>query len=151
MSVTRPFLATLARHAPKAETSIAVSNQRSPPVALEAISGAPEELTQRTVRIYKPAKTAMQAGEEQTRFWRLEFEPSGTYRWENPMMGWTSTADPVQAIQIKFRSKEDAIHFAGEQGWRYTVQEPNKGVFRVKVYAENFQYSPGKLKLVRTK
>lgn len=73
------------------------------------------------------------------------------HRWENPLMGWQSSADFMQATHINFNSKEDAIAFAEKQGYEYFVQEPNVRKFRVKAYAEQFVYSPKKLKQVRTK
>lgn len=54
------------------------------------VSGVPEEhIKNRTVRIYQPAKNAMQSGTNNTNFWQIEFETRE--RWENPLMGWTST------------------------------------------------------------
>jgi len=66
-------------------------------------------------------------------------------------MGWASSADTQQALTMKFASKEDAIHFAERQGWNYYVQEPKETKFRKKVYADNYKYSPGKLRMVKTK
>lgn len=31
-------------------------------------------------------------------------------------MGWTSTADPLHGMVLKFDKKEDAVHFAEKQG-----------------------------------
>ncbi|MCK6623508.1 MAG: ETC complex I subunit, partial [Calditrichia bacterium] len=39
-----------------------------------------------TVRIYRPAKTAMQSGRGLTHDWVLEFEPGA--RRPEPLMGW---------------------------------------------------------------
>lgn len=57
----------------------------------------------------------------------------------------------MQATQLNFNTKEDAIRFAEKQGYEYFVQEPNEGKFIPKAYANNFMYSPKKLKIVRTK
>jgi NADH dehydrogenase (ubiquinone) Fe-S protein 4 len=76
--------------------------------------------------------------------------PKG-HRWENPLMGWQSSADFMQGLQMPFKSKEDAIHFANKQGYEYFVQEPNERKFVPKAYANNFMHIPGKLKIVRTK
>jgi hypothetical protein len=43
-------------------------------------------------------------------------------RWTNPLMGWSSSADPVQALKIKFNSKEEAIRFAERQGYSYWIE-----------------------------
>jgi NADH dehydrogenase (ubiquinone) Fe-S protein 4 len=73
------------------------------------------------------------------------------HRWENPLMGWQSSGDQMQGTHIHFKSKEDAIAFAEKQGYEYFVQEPNVRSFAPKAYANNFMYSPGKLKHIRTK
>jgi NADH dehydrogenase (ubiquinone) Fe-S protein 4 len=73
------------------------------------------------------------------------------HRWENLLMGWQSSADHMQGTHIHFKSKEDAIAFAEKQGYEYFVQEPNERKFTPKAYANNFLYSPGKLKHIRTK
>ena len=36
-------------------------------------------------------------------------------------------------------------------GWEFTVQEPNQKIIKKKVYADNFKYSPKKLRFVKTK
>jgi len=73
------------------------------------------------------------------------------HRWENQLIGWQSSADAMQGTHINFKSKEDAIAFAEKQGYEYYVQEPNERHFAPKAYANNFLYSPGKLKHIRTK
>lgn len=115
-------------------------------------SGAPMELQARTVRIYKQAKPATQSGDWHTKKWRMDWDvlPKG-HRWENPLMGWQSSGDYMQGTHLNFKSKEDAVHFAEKQGYEYFVQEPNERKFTPKAYANNFLYSPGKLKHIRTK
>lgn len=76
--------------------------------------------------------------------------PKG-HRWENPLMGWQSSGDMMQGTRIFFDSKEDAIRFAEKQGYEYFVQEPQTRAFTPKAYANNFSYSPTKLKHIRTK
>jgi NADH dehydrogenase (ubiquinone) Fe-S protein 4 len=73
------------------------------------------------------------------------------HRWENPLMGWASSADFMNGQRISFKTKEDAINFANKQGYEYFVQEPNVRKFVPKAYANNFTHVPGKLKQVRTK
>lgn len=76
--------------------------------------------------------------------------PKG-YRWENPLMGWQSSADFMQGCRLQFNSKEEAVAFANKQGYEYFVQEPNDRVFKPKAYANNFVHSPKRLKIIRTK
>ncbi|EMP42386.1 NADH dehydrogenase [ubiquinone] iron-sulfur protein 4 [Chelonia mydas] len=52
----------------------------------------------------------MQAGVNNTKKWKLEFDTRE--RWENPLMGWASTADPLSNMVLAFSTKEDAIAFA---------------------------------------
>lgn len=73
------------------------------------------------------------------------------HRWENPLMGWQSTADFMQGTHMNFKSKNDAIRFAEKQGYEYFVQEPNARRFIPKAYATQFVHEPGKLKQARTK
>ncbi|GAB0133409.1 NADH:ubiquinone oxidoreductase 21kD subunit [Epichloe bromicola] len=116
------------------------------------LSGAPMELQARTVRIYKESKPATQSGDFRTERWRMDWDilPKG-HRWENPLMGWQSSGDFMQGTHVNFKSKEDAIYFAEKQGYEYFVQEPNSRKFSPKAYANNFLYSPKKLKHIRTK
>jgi len=76
--------------------------------------------------------------------------PKG-HRWENPLMGWQSSADFTNGERIMFKSKEDAIRFANKQGYEYFVQEPNERRFVPKAYANNFVHVPGPLKKIPTK
>ncbi|KAK4218659.1 ETC complex I subunit conserved region-domain-containing protein [Rhypophila decipiens] len=116
------------------------------------ISGAPIELQARTVRIFQPAKPATQSGTQGGTKWRMDWDVlSKGHRWENELMGWQSSADAMQGTALNFKSKEDAIAFAEKQGYEYFVQEPNERAFTPKAYANNFLYSPTKLKHIRTK
>uniref|UniRef100_W5MJ76 NADH dehydrogenase [ubiquinone] iron-sulfur protein 4, mitochondrial n=1 Tax=Lepisosteus oculatus TaxID=7918 RepID=W5MJ76_LEPOC len=79
------------------------------------LTGVPEEhIKTRKVRICVPARNAMQSGANNTWKWRLEFDTRE--RWENPLMGWASTADPLSNMVLSFSSKEDAIAFAEKNG-----------------------------------
>ena len=50
------------------------------------------------VRIFKPAKTAMQSGVGKTKEWLLESEP--TPKQVDPLMGWTGSRDTMQQVQL---------------------------------------------------
>ena len=102
--------------------------------------------------IYQPAKPATQSGTAATGKWRMDWDvlPKG-HRWENQLMGWQSSADFMNGHRIEFKTKEDAVDFANKQGYEYFVQEPNERKFAPKAYANNFLYSPKKLKHIRTK
>ncbi|KAK9469188.1 ETC complex I subunit conserved region-domain-containing protein [Lipomyces arxii] len=119
----------------------------------DLISGAPPELAnKKLVRIYQRAKSATQSGKHDTKPWRLDWDiDQKENRWENDVMGWGSSGDYMQATEIKFKSQEDAVRFATNQGWDYYIQEPHKRDFKPKQYATNFLHSSGPLKHIRTK
>ena len=52
-------------------------------------------------RIYRPAKNAMQSGKARTKQWLLEYEPESP-RTIDPLMGWTSSRDMRQQLQLEF-------------------------------------------------
>lgn len=74
----------------KGKDSLIERIQQVPPA--DIVSGVPEELKQRTVRIFIPAKSAMQSGLNQTKFWRLDFDilENGS-SWENSLIGYASS------------------------------------------------------------
>lgn len=138
------------------------------------LSGAPTDLQARTVRyftnpemsplgskmilildvhrIYRPSKPATQSGTWHSHHWRMDWDIlQRGHRWENPLMGWQSSADGMQGTILTFKSKEDAITFANKQGYEYFVQEPNERRFVAKAYANNFLYEHKKLKHIKTK
>jgi len=92
-----------------------------------------------TVRIYKPAKTAMQSGEARTKEWVLEFEPASP-RAPDPLMGWTSTRDTQSQVRLEFDTQEEAIAYARREGLAYTLTEPKVRKPIRKSYADNFRY-----------
>ncbi|TFL01327.1 NADH-ubiquinone oxidoreductase 21kDa subunit [Pterulicium gracile] len=118
----------------------------------DVISGAPSELRHRSVRIFQPTRNTMQSGSAKGTKWRIDFDIlQGAGRWENPLMGWASSADYIQGLRMSFRSKEDAIHFAEKQGWDYYVQQPTVKRIPNKNYSENYLYRPDTLRIMKTK
>ncbi|XP_034397540.1 NADH dehydrogenase [ubiquinone] iron-sulfur protein 4, mitochondrial [Cyclopterus lumpus] len=106
---------------------------------ITSLTGAPEEhIKTRTVHIFVPAKTAMQSGVNGTKKWSMDFDTRE--RWENPLMGWASTADPLSNMVLSFSSKEDAVAFAEKNGWSYDVTEKRTAKPRVKSYGANFSW-----------
>ncbi|CAO1620328.1 unnamed protein product [Parajaminaea phylloscopi] len=116
------------------------------------ISDAPPELHQRSVRIFKPTR-ANTSGRAGTNHWKLDFDIlQGSARWENPLMGWASSADYMQATSMRFRTLEDAERFCQKQGWDYFVQQPHTAKIGPKSYAANYSYVPDKkLRIHHTK
>ena len=91
------------------------------------------------VRIYQPAKTAMQSGRAGTQQWVLEFEPDGT-RGNDPLMGWASSDDTRAQVQMRFDTQEEAVAYAQRQGYFYSVEPPKTRGVKPKAYADNFKY-----------
>ncbi|XP_024381927.1 NADH dehydrogenase [ubiquinone] iron-sulfur protein 4, mitochondrial isoform X2 [Physcomitrium patens] len=92
------------------------------------------------VVIYSPSRCTTQSGPA-TDQWKISFE--SVNKWENPLMGWTSTGDPYHSVgeaSLNFDSKERAVEFAEKYGWQYTVREPHQAVLKPKAYADNFKW-----------
>uniref|UniRef100_A0A0K8TTY8 NADH dehydrogenase [ubiquinone] iron-sulfur protein 4, mitochondrial n=1 Tax=Tabanus bromius TaxID=304241 RepID=A0A0K8TTY8_TABBR len=110
-------------------------------VDISPISGVPEEhVKTRRVRIYNPSKNAMQSGTNNIHCWRMDFD--NRERWENPLMGWASSGDPLSNIHVDFNTKEEAIEHCEKNGWKWFVdadEEPKKP--RVKNYGVNFAWN----------
>lgn len=91
------------------------------------------------VRIYKPAKTAMQSGRARSDEWVLEHEPDSAREIE-PLMGWTSSKDVRSQVRLEFASKEEAIRYAERHGLAYRLLEPKERKPVRKSYADNFRF-----------
>jgi hypothetical protein len=89
------------------------------------------------VRIFRPARNAMQQGRANTDRWVLEYEPGA--REVEPLMGWTSSRDTRRQLRLSFDSREDAVAYAEKHGLMYTVEEPHERKIRPKAYADNFR------------
>ena len=92
-----------------------------------------------TARIYKPAKTAMQSGQANTKAWVLDFEPEAPRQVE-PLMGWTSSGDMRQQLRLHFDSKEAAIAYCERRGIPHQVTETVPLKRPIMSYADNFSF-----------
>lgn len=89
------------------------------------------------VRIFRPAKTAMQSGRAKTHEWVLEFEPKDAAR-PDPLIGWVGSADTRKQLRLTFETMEEAVAHAKRNGYVYTVQQPKERQVKPKAYADNF-------------
>ena len=91
------------------------------------------------VRIYQPARNAMQSGTARTRQWVLEF-PQADQRDIDPLMGWTSSDDTQSQVRLRFATRAEAEDYAKDNGLDYVVVDPNKRAANVRPrgYGENF-------------
>ncbi|XVE55741.1 hypothetical protein DITRI_Ditri03aG0182500 [Diplodiscus trichospermus] len=114
----RPVLITWKR----CSSSDALMELGVKPGEVGVVSGIPEQQLKRRVIIYSPARTASQQGSGKVGKWKINF--LSTLKWENPLMGWTSTGDPyanVGEAGLEFDSEEAAKLFAEKHGWEYQV------------------------------
>ena len=93
-----------------------------------------------TARIYKPARTAMQSGTAKTKAWMLDYEPEEP-RMVEPLMGWTSSDDMKQQVQVFFDTKEEAIAYCERRGIAYQVFESTPQKRQRISYSDNFAYT----------
>lgn len=110
-------------------------------VDISPITGVPEEhVKTRRVRIYQPPKNAMQSGTNNIHHWEMEFDTR--QRWENPLMGWTSTGDPLSNMKIEFSSPEEAIEHCEKNGWIWYLDVPKtQKNEKPKNYGANFHWN----------
>jgi len=88
-------------------------------------------------KIYKPAKTAMQSGMNNTKKWIIEFytKKPGI----NPLMGWESSTDTLSEVKLEFTTKELAINYAKNNKIDFEIVEPKTRKIIKKSYADNFK------------
>jgi len=93
-----------------------------------------------TVRIYQPAKNAMQSGQANGRKWVLEHEPASPKEIDG-LMGWVGSRDTVAQIKLKFATKEEAVAYAERKGYAFQVIEENQSRRpQPKNYSDNFKF-----------
>ncbi|XP_067931328.1 NADH dehydrogenase [ubiquinone] iron-sulfur protein 4, mitochondrial-like [Watersipora subatra] len=110
------------------------------PMSVKQLSGVPEEhISKRHVRIFMPARTAAQSGTNQIHKWKIEFDVRE--RWENQLMGWASTGDPLSNMSVDFPSPESAAAFCEKNGWGYHIEQPATKYVRPKSYGANFSWN----------
>ena len=86
--------------------------------------------------IYKPSKTAMQSGYNNSKKWLLKFITENAH--ENPLMGWESSIDTNSEIILNFSSKENAIAYAKKNHIDFDLKNDQKRKIVKKSYADNF-------------
>uniref|UniRef100_A0A914WDE8 NADH dehydrogenase [ubiquinone] iron-sulfur protein 4, mitochondrial n=1 Tax=Plectus sambesii TaxID=2011161 RepID=A0A914WDE8_9BILA len=104
------------------------------------IAGVPEEhVVQRRARIFKPARAMTMQGWNNTKLWKVKLDTRE--RWDNPLMGWTSSGDPQSNLQLDFSSKEDAIRFCEKNRWEFEVEQEHVRKIVPKAYGSNFSWN----------
>ena len=92
------------------------------------------------VRIYQPAKSAMQSGRGGMSEWRIA-PRLATARKPEPLMGWVSAEDTFSELQgrLRFHSPEEAAAFARRNGWTYEIEKPEERQIQPRNYQDNFR------------
>ncbi|CAJ0955026.1 unnamed protein product, partial [Mesorhabditis belari] len=121
----------------EAKAPVTVATEES-----SAISGVPEEHQfGRTVRIFRPTREATQTAWNNTKLWKIEID--NRERWENSLMGWISTGDPLSntSMQLDFASKEDAIAFCEKNNWTWELEKEQIREIKPKSYGWNYSWN----------
>ena len=83
------------------------------------------------VRIYKPARNAMQSGVARSREWVLEF-PRADRPDLDPLMGWTTSEDTQSQVRLRFGSRAEAEAYAKAGNIFSKIgSEPDKGASKL--------------------
>ena len=67
-----------------------------------ALSGMPEEQARRTVVIAQRQFKTLQSGSKYNEQWQITWKTEN--RWTNPLMGYTSTNDPMSNVKVSIVS-----------------------------------------------
>ena len=86
--------------------------------------------------IYKPSKTAMQSGTKKFNKWVLKFITRD--KGINPLMGWESSDDTLNELNLEFKTKDLAINYAKKNNIDYELIESKSRKIVKKSYADNF-------------
>tara|TARA_B100002052_G_scaffold35417_1_gene27442 strand:+ start:186 stop:464 length:279 start_codon:yes stop_codon:yes gene_type:complete len=88
-------------------------------------------------KIYKPSKTAMQSGRNNSKNWIIEFNTKKPGI--NPLMGWESSTDTLTEVKLEFSTKELAVNYAKNNNIDFELVEPKVRKRVKKSYADNFK------------
>ena len=80
----------------------------------------------------------MQSGRSKFNKWILKISDSKN-QIKDTMMGWNGGSNTLSQIQLNFKSKEDAIHYAKSNNIDYEVLETSVRKVISKSYADNFK------------
>lgn len=91
------------------------------------------------LRIYSPAKTAMQSGQGKSDgdVWVVEGIPQ-TAKTPDSLMGWSTANDTIGQIKLYFETKDEAVSYAKEKNLSYVLEPVHTRTLKPKSYAANF-------------
>ncbi|KAL3756078.1 hypothetical protein ACHAWU_002657 [Discostella pseudostelligera] len=75
------------------------------------------------------SKWPVQAPLSKESSWIISFQDNGETgeTWDNPLMGWVSSADPMannMRLQMSFDTAANAKYFCEKRGWKYIIEMP---------------------------
>ncbi|MEQ5774489.1 MULTISPECIES: ETC complex I subunit [unclassified Thalassospira] len=91
------------------------------------------------VRVFKPAKNAMQSGRAATKHWVMEFEPRAQ-KLPDHLMGWIGSTDTRGQVRMEFDTLEEAQAFAAKHNLIAEIEQPKSRKIQLKSYADNFAF-----------
>lgn len=97
----------------------------------------PEEWRIARARVYSPSPSPMQAGRARAGKWLVEFEPH-LKPGIDPLMGWDTSADPLQQVRMSFNSLEEALAYCRRERLATDVEMPAPHKPKPKSYTDNF-------------
>lgn len=83
----------------------------------------------------------MQSGRGKAGTWLLEYE-TVSKRAPESLMGWTSSEDTLNQVQLKFETQEEAVTFAEKKGWDVALTKEHERKIIPRNYGDNFKYIP---------
>jgi hypothetical protein len=89
------------------------------------------------VKIFRPAKSAMQSGKKGKKWLMIPVEEANV-RSINPLLGWVSVGNSLSQLRLEFQSKEAAVEFAKSRNFEFEIEEPKIASVKQKSYAGNF-------------
>lgn len=87
--------------------------------------------------IYRPSKSAMQSGIQNTKQWRMEIR-SDDPKFVDPTMGWIGSRDTTRQLVLKFASEEEAVEYCKKHLISFDIRSPKVRIIKPKSYANNF-------------
>lgn len=92
-----------------------------------------------TARIYRPARNAMQSGNQSKMKWVVEFAPSEA-KTLDPLMGWVGSGDTQAQVKLRFDTEAEAKAYAERQGLDFQVIAAKKPKLITQSYADKFAF-----------
>merc|ERR1712054_424456 len=101
-------------------------------------TGMPTSALERPVQIFKQAVDRGQHCPGIKLRWYVVFKHTAK-KWYNPLMGWTSSGDPLSNLKLEFETKEQAELYCKNNGLHYEFGRQEQREELEQDYADNFK------------